>query len=605
MADTIDFDEFYGSLSPEDIQTFSCGTEIQSNYQVLNDILDKLSDQNLNLENPELSIIKELKEELYFLTPADYEKKYDKKKINLIKDILNYKKTYDRESKETNKIIKDIKNSMKELTKSSNEIYEYGQKIFDDHDNDAKNLIKPIIKKEEKLDKIDKSLLSTNEQSTFESERGNVQNKLKTFDEKAFNALGKLHNILNKIFEKIKIYTEAMKSMTDPVNNIIDTIISKFNDFEEQSQTVVELIESSTDSPFIVGIFNEMKKANPYIINAISEAQNDLENKNNDLVKKIKECAKENQNLTNINNELSKTFQELTTEANQILSEIKSIKSNYTKSETMSENVVINGVDYSKFNDIIENGTKSLLRANEKIIADVSKLKKYFGEEQEKLKNTATLDLMFIMDITGSMTAYLDQAKQKIVKIMETLLQKCASVYVRIGFVGYRDYLDSNDDYVDVELNEDVESVRQKILKVNASGGGDCEDMPEGLNKTLNKNWKGKSRFAILIADVPCHGKQYHGLDDGFDKKPEGDSKYDVVDLVKGFAEKNITLLCLNITAKTVNLYNNFVDYYKKGRINGVTANIYILNFSEDPEKLVGVVVEAAEQVYEERHGVK
>ena len=606
MADTMDYDEFFNSLSQEDVLAFSSLTEIEYNYQVLNEIVDKLSDQNLNCVNPELLINKELKEELYYLPPADFEEKYDKKKKNLIKDILEYKNTYEKESKTTNKIIRSIKNSMKELTNSSNEIFEYSQKIYDEHDNDAKNLIKPMIKKEENLDKIDTNLLNSKDQSTFQSERENIKNKLKNFDDKAFLSLGKLRNILKNIFEKIKNYTDTMKSMSKPVNNIIETIIIKFNEFEEKAEKVTKLIESTKgESSSIIIIFDEMKNTNPFIINIINNAKINLENIKKDLMDKINECAQQNQNLTNVNNELSNVFQELTNEANKILSEIKKVKLKYKKSDTSSENVIIKGSDYSKFNGLIDNGTKILLRANEKIIADVSKLAQYFGEQQESLKNKTTLDLMFIMDVTGSMVPYLEEAKQKIEKIVSDLSSKCATIYLRIGFVGYRDYIERGVQYVDIEITDDIKSVRDKIQSVTAYGGRDCEDMPWGLTKTLNKNWKAKSKFAVLIADVPCHGVQYHGLTDGFDTLPGGDKKYDVIGLIKTFAEKNISLLCLNITERTIKLYQNFIEYYKMGKKNDSSSNIYIADFFDNPEKLSGVIVDAAEKVYEERHGIK
>lgn len=80
MADEIDFDELLSQLSPDDIQTFSSAPEINSNYQILNEILEKLTDENISCENPELLIKKEIKDELYFIIPANYEKTYDKKK---------------------------------------------------------------------------------------------------------------------------------------------------------------------------------------------------------------------------------------------------------------------------------------------------------------------------------------------------------------------------------------------------------------------------------------------------------------------------------------------------------------------------------------------
>ena len=32
----------------------------------------------------------------------------------------------------------------------------------------------------------------------------------------------------------------------------------------------------------------------------------------------------------------------------------------------------------------------------------------------------------------------------------------------------------------------------------------------------LDKNWKNNARFAILIADAPCHGIKYHSMGDSY-----------------------------------------------------------------------------------------
>ena len=182
------------------------------------------------------------------------------------------------------------------------------------------------------------------------------------------------------------------------------------------------------------------------------------------------------------------------------------------------------------------------------------------------------------MDITGSMSSYLQMAKDKIIGMIDNIKKNCGTVDVKLGFVGYRDYLDSNHEYLTVELNNNSKEVRDYISKVEVGGGGDCEDMPGGLNIALNFKWSGKSRFAVLIADVPCHGKKYHGLE-GFDSHPNGDGKYNIDKIIEEFARKNISLLCLNITNKTINLYNNFVDYYQRGRKGNASASVYVDNF--------------------------
>ena len=128
--------------------------------------------------------------------------------------------------------------------------------------------------------------------------------------------------------------------------------------------------------------------------------------------------------------------------------------------------------------------------------------------------------------------------------------------------------------------------------------------MGAGLQNTLNYEWKGNTRFAILIADAPCHGEQYHGIKK-FDSMPKGDPKYKIDQLVQQFAEKNINLMCLNITELTVKLYNNFVDYYQKGRKNENSSSIYVGIFNEekeDTEMLVDLIVKHAKLYYEKRH---
>ena len=52
--------------------------------------------------------------------------------------------------------------------------------------------------------------------------------------------------------------------------------------------------------------------------------------------------------------------------------------------------------------------------------------------------------------------------------------------------------------------------VKNFIKSAKVGGGGDCEDMA-GCNSALNYKWKNRSRFAMLIADRPCH--EYNIMD--------------------------------------------------------------------------------------------
>ena len=237
-------------------------------------------------------------------------------------------------------------------------------------------------------------------------------------------------------------------------------------------------------------------------------------------------------------------------------------------------------------------------------MVDFSKLKKHINEENEKMNQTITIDLAFVMDITGSMSTYLNFARDRVLQIIEKLTKE-TSASVNLGFIGYRDYHDSNDEYlIYPELTKDSEKVKQFISKAQAKGGNDCEDMGGGLTAALNYKWKSNTRFVMLIADAPCHGFQYHQMKN-FDSLPKGDPKYKIDEIIKKFAENDINLLCLNITEMTAKLYNNFVDYYKKGRKNENSASIFIGVFNEEKQNtdyLADLIVSHAKKFFENRH---
>ena len=55
-----------------------------------------------------------------------------------------------------------------------------------------------------------------------------------------------------------------------------------------------------------------------------------------------------------------------------------------------------------------------------------------------------SLDLLFVMDIAGSMYPYLNQAKQNILNIMNKIIIECPGIDINLGFIGYRDVYEVN-----------------------------------------------------------------------------------------------------------------------------------------------------------------
>ncbi|MFH1808678.1 MAG: vWA domain-containing protein [Pseudomonadota bacterium] len=125
----------------------------------------------------------------------------------------------------------------------------------------------------------------------------------------------------------------------------------------------------------------------------------------------------------------------------------------------------------------------------------------------------ADLDVVFVLDTTGSMSGELREVKERVVQISQALRASRPQERVRLGVVAYRD---QGDQYVTKQapLTEDVEQSQRFLAALVADGGGDGpEDVLSGLHVALNgMNWDrsvGTERQIFLIGDAPPH-LDYH-----------------------------------------------------------------------------------------------
>ena len=82
------------------------------------------------------------------------------------------------------------------------------------------------------------------------------------------------------------------------------------------------------------------------------------------------------------------------------------------------------------------------------------------------------VDVVFVLDTTGSMSGLIQTAKEKIWSIATTMASAQPTPEIRIGLVAYRD---RGDQYVTkvVDLSEDLDSVYAMLMDFEAGGGGD------------------------------------------------------------------------------------------------------------------------------------
>lgn len=119
------------------------------------------------------------------------------------------------------------------------------------------------------------------------------------------------------------------------------------------------------------------------------------------------------------------------------------------------------------------------------------------------------IDVVFVLDTTGSMSALIETAKEKIWSIATTMASAQPTPEIRIGLVAYRD---RGDDYVTkkIDLSDDLDSVYAALMDFTASGGGDT---PESVNAALSEavhamSWsrnKQAYQAIFLVGDAPPH----------------------------------------------------------------------------------------------------
>ncbi|GJM19579.1 MAG: hypothetical protein DHS20C14_17920 [Phycisphaeraceae bacterium] len=119
------------------------------------------------------------------------------------------------------------------------------------------------------------------------------------------------------------------------------------------------------------------------------------------------------------------------------------------------------------------------------------------------------VEVVFVLDTTGSMAGLIEGAKQTIWSIATEIARAEPTPTVRMGLVAYRD---RSDDYVvrSYELTEDLDAMYTSLMTFAAGGGGDT---PESVNEALNRavtgfEWSDDPdalKLVYLVGDAPPH----------------------------------------------------------------------------------------------------
>ena len=119
------------------------------------------------------------------------------------------------------------------------------------------------------------------------------------------------------------------------------------------------------------------------------------------------------------------------------------------------------------------------------------------------------VEVVFVLDTTGSMSGLIAAAKEKIWSIASTMAQADPAPVIRMGLVAYRDRGDAYVTHV-VDLSADLDTMYATLMDFAAEGGGDTpESVNEALSDALDRiSWSQDSstyRVVFLVGDAPPH----------------------------------------------------------------------------------------------------
>ena len=231
-------------------------------------------------------------------------------------------------------------------------------------------------------------------------------------------------------------------------------------------------------------------------------------------------------------------------------------------------------------------------------------------EDFKNIKNVnisnKEVDILYLIDATGSMGDEINAAKTHVVYIFEELKNKYKDYKFRFGAVFYRDQIDSPSDKNEYfQLTDNMDNLKKGISEIKPYGGNDIpEDWVTGYKMALNDIiWGNGIKLIIHIADAGAHGEEYSIGDKYTDEGPK------LTKLIQECALKNINIIGFQIGENPKQSFEKMSEIYNlyklENKDNGQFIEIIDCDRGEDKKKKAEVVsrnflrfvIEAANQV--------
>ena len=545
--------------------------KIDENHRILENTTKKISDSLLTLETPEIEL-SQIRTEIFFLKPDFFKSPKNQKEKFLKANIELYIASFKKLCTEYNNFISEISKGLICLKNPSLELISEINKILTQFENTIKSLCAPIISKREGLNTIDESILTEDQKQELKLDKMSIDKEILDF----LTESNKLNENYNKQFSQI---LSSITIIYNSINDIPKPIKDYQNELDDGISNLEVFLETITDENKDQNFDKDLKNLREFF-NFLETTAKAIKTQTESKCKILdNQKNKRIESFSKIKIKVKENIAKLTMKAEKIKFDINKIREKYKQKKVELPKITLAEI-------IVE-------KVYNRIDETVEKEKEVFAVEPPKpVPLKLELDLLYLMDTTGSMEEYVNATKVGLIDIMEKIIKCCDEmVNINLGFIGYKDVAEINEgDYVDMDFTKEYYDIKDKISKIIVGGGDDtAEDVAFAFERALKKNWGKESiKFAVLICDAPCHGLKYHdpNLMDYY--ATGSPNRENIEKLVEKLCDKNVSLCCVSLSKNTDIMYNIFEKIYLKKKNDKCQ---FFLASIEDPKKLADVII--------------
>ena len=446
-----------------------------------------------------------------------------------------------------------------------------------------KNLCVPFISEKEGLDTIDPNDLSLIQRNELIEDRKKVEKEIQEFKKESNNLNEKFKILFKEIYKRIKAICESIKEIPSTIEHLQSTVEDGMTKYEE----ILEELDDQKNIKVFKSHFVKIKESYDLITTIVKNVIEKIKEKEKYLDEK---CKTEKTSFDSLKEERANIIKKLKMKSDSIANNIKEIREKYKQKMIQLPEIYISDLITDQLEQSMEDSVNIIKKENVSFEEGIEKIEITI----DKVISKKSMDLLIIMDTTGSMEQYVNFTKEKIINIIDNIKNKCLDLIINLGFIGYKDVMEIllKESLLDIDFNQDYNYVKKEIESIKVGGGDDtAEDIAWAFERAIKKNWSSNSKVAILITDAPCHGNKYHDKN-LMDNYPNGViDREDIEELVEKMAKRQIKLICIKLKKDTEKMFEIFAEIYKK---NNCLFDVIPI---KSPENLLKQIVDKTSEI--------